>query len=140
MVTRVDFVPRADGDEAGLVLYHDPHHRYELGIRRASGGREVFVRQTIGTRLSVVTATAAAPGDGPLVLAVEAAAEEYTLWWGTAPERLSRLDAAVTRYLSTEVAGGFVGTFVGLYATGNGRPSATPAAFDWFDYEPLPDD
>ena len=46
-----------------------------------------------------------------------------------------RIDAALPRFLSSEVAGGFVGTYVGLYATGNGAPSATPAAFDWFDYE-----
>jgi alpha-N-arabinofuranosidase len=38
----------------------------------------------------------------------------------------------VTRLLSTEVAGGFVGTYAGLYASGPGRPTAH---FDWFDYE-----
>ena len=33
----------------------------------------------------------------------------------------------------------FIGTYVGLYTTGNGRPASAPAAFDWFDYEPRPD-
>lgn len=139
MATRLDFSAAGDGDEAGIVLYRDPHHRYELGVRRANGAREVFVRQTIGTRLSAVTATAPAPGNGPLILQVEAEPTEYTLSWGPSPDRLTRLDAAVTRYLSSEVAGGFIGTYVGLYATGNGRPAAPPAAFDWFDYEPRPD-
>ena len=62
--------------------------------------------------------------------------EEYTLSFGPAEGRLTRLDAALTRFLSSEVAGGFVGTYVGLYATGNGAAAAAPAHFDWFDYEP----
>jgi hypothetical protein len=35
------------------------------------------------------------------------------------------------RYLSTEVAGGFTGRVIGMYA------SAGTVHFDWFDYEPL---
>jgi alpha-N-arabinofuranosidase len=138
IATRLDFAPAREGDEAGLVLYRHPHHRYELGVRLASGRREVFVRQTIGPRLSAVTAAAAA-GAGPVVLRIDAEPEEYTLSWESAPGRFTRLDAALARFLSSEVAGGFVGTYVGLYATGNGRAAAAAAAFDWFDYEPRPD-
>jgi alpha-N-arabinofuranosidase len=135
MATQLDFAPAGDREEAGLVLYRHPRHRYELGIRRTNGQREVFVRQTIGARLSAVTASARVP-DGPLVLQVDAQPEEYTFSWGTPAGALTRLDAGVTRFLSSEVAGGFIGTYIGLYATGNGRPAAAPAAFDWFDYEP----
>jgi hypothetical protein len=35
------------------------------------------------------------------------------------------------RYLSTEVAGGFTGRVIGLYA------AAGTVHFDWFEYEPL---
>jgi xylan 1,4-beta-xylosidase len=136
IATRVDFTPATGREEAGLVLYRHPFHRYELGVRREKGRREVFVRQTIGRRLSAVTAAALVPEGGPLVLQVDAEPEEYTLSWGPSPDRLTRLDAAVSRYLSSEVAGGFVGTYVGLYATGNGRAADVVAAFDWFDYEP----
>jgi xylan 1,4-beta-xylosidase len=40
-------------------------------------------------------------------------------------------------YLSTEVAQGFTGVYLGMYATGNGKLSAAPAFFDWFEYTPL---
>ncbi len=139
LATRIDFVPARDGEEAGLVLYREPHHRYEFGVRRVKGRREVFVRQTIGKRVSVVTATAPAPGRGPVVLQIDAEPEEYTLSWGVQPDHLQRLDAAVTRYLSTEVAAGFIGTYVGLFATNPAGGTPTPAAFDWFDYEPRPE-
>jgi xylan 1,4-beta-xylosidase len=35
------------------------------------------------------------------------------------------------RYLSTEVASGFIGRVIGIYARGG------EAAFDWFDYAPV---
>jgi hypothetical protein len=44
------------------------------------------------------------------------------------------LSTGETRYLSSEVAGGFTGVYIALYASGNGRNSLSPAYFDWFDY------
>lgn len=41
---------------------------------------------------------------------------------------LAELDG---RYLSTEVAGGFTGRVIGMYA------AAGTVHFDWFDYEPV---
>lgn len=37
---------------------------------------------------------------------------------------------------SSTAATWFTGVYNGLYATGNGRPAASPAHFDWFDYSP----
>ena len=42
---------------------------------------------------------------------------------------LAELDG---RYLSTEVAGGFIGRVIGLYAVDG------TASFDWFDLDALP--
>jgi alpha-N-arabinofuranosidase len=136
MAARIDFAPARDGEEAGLLLYRAPRHRYELGVRRSGGGREVFVRQTVGAYVSTVTASAAAPGQDPLVLQIDAEPTRYTFEWGSSPDHLQRIDAAETRLLSTEVAGGFIGTSVGLYALASGGdPTPASAAFDWFDYE-----
>jgi len=136
IATRLDFSPAREGEEAGLVMYRHPEHRYEIGVRVEDGARRVFVRQTVGPSLSVVTASEAVPGDGPLVLQVDAQPAEYSFSWGTAEANLHPLGTAPTRFLSTEVAGGFVGTYAGLYATGNGAPARSTARFDWFDYEP----
>ncbi len=38
-------------------------------------------------------------------------------------------------FLSTRVAGGFVGSLFGLYATSSGAASTGSAHFDWFEYE-----
>jgi xylan 1,4-beta-xylosidase len=141
IAARIDFAPARAGEEAGLVLYRAPHQRYELGVRRNGGGREVFVRQTVGTDISTVTASAPAPGEGPLVLQIVAEPTRYTFAWGPSDDRsgaaiLQSLGAAETRLLATEVAGGFLGTYVGMYALApGGDPRPAPPAFDWFDDE-----
>ncbi len=136
IAARIDFAPARDKHEAGLVLYRAPRHRYEFGVRRNGKEREVFVRQTVGAHISIVTASAPAPGGDPLVLQIDAEANRYSFSWGPSPERLQKIDAAETRLLSTEVAGGFIGTYVGMYALAPaGDPTPAPAAFDWFDYE-----
>ncbi len=64
------------------------------------------------------------PGQGPdtVLLGTEDPGGAFT--------PLAELDG---RYLSTEVAGGFTGRVIGMYAaTGTVR-------FDWFDYESLPE-
>ena len=49
-------------------------------------------------------------------------------------EQYSEIGTLDTRYLASEVAGGFTGVMIGLYATSNGIPSNAKAFFDWFDY------
>jgi alpha-N-arabinofuranosidase len=85
-----------------------------------------------------VTASAPANGLGPLTLRIEAVPTEYRLSFALAdaPEEWTSPGSTPTRLLSSEVAHGFTGAFFALYATGNGDPAGTPAAFDWFDYEP----
>lgn len=40
-------------------------------------------------------------------------------------------------FLGSETAGGFVGTYIGMFASGNGKEYDEYAAFDWFYYEGL---
>ncbi len=139
----IDFSPGRAGDEAGLALYRSPHAHYELGVRQGSSGREVFVRQTVGSALSTVTASMPAPGSGPLQLVIRAEPTRYAFFWSPARDVVNRklpplvpLGTAETRLLATEVTGGFVGTMVGLYAYAPAADaSPTPAAFSSFDAE-----
>jgi xylan 1,4-beta-xylosidase len=139
--TRVDFVPAREGEEAGLTVYRSHEHRYEIAVSLSGGRRRVFVRQTVGPSLQAVTASVPADGREPLVLRVEARPEAYAFSFGLgeAPKAWTPLGTAPTRFLSTEVASGFTGAFLALYATGNARPADALARFDWFEYDPRPD-
>jgi alpha-N-arabinofuranosidase len=142
VATLLDFAPLREGDEAGLSVYMSPDHRYEIGVRRVGPQAQVFVRQRVGRHLEAVTASSAVEANAKVVLQVDAAPEEYRFSFGAvgpdgrAPASLAPLGTAATRYLSSEVAGGFTGVYLGLYAAGSGASAGAPAHFDWFDYEP----
>ncbi len=136
--TLLNFNPTREGEEAGIALRQNERHHYEIGIRRgANGGREVYLRYRIG---GVNTVAAAEPiGDGPVHLRVRAMPEIYRFSYSVGEGSFRDLGGVETRYLASEVANGFNGVFVGLFATGRGRDASAPADFDWFDYRHLPD-
>jgi beta-xylosidase len=130
-------VDPAEG-RGGLAVRLDEQHHYEI---EATPG-EVQVVARIGPLRSVV-ASHPAPG-GPVVLRIEVTATQevrdprqgpdtVSLGVEDAQGRFVRLAGLDGRYLSTEVAGGFTGRVIGLYA------AAGTVHFDWFDYEPLDD-
>jgi alpha-N-arabinofuranosidase len=71
--------------------------------------------------------------DGPVELAIHADKTTYRFLAGT-PSSLKELTTAETRYLSTQIAGGYTGAYFGLYGTARGGESSTKAFFDWYDY------
>lgn len=94
----------------------------------------VIVRRRIGDLAAVVARESV--GSGPITLEVRGEPKQYTFAY-RAGEATSRILAeGATRYLSKEVAGGFTGVYVAMYATGHGLPAASPADFDWFEYAP----
>jgi len=44
------------------------------------------------------------------------------------------------RILSSEIAEGFTGSYVGLYASSQGVESSAYADYDWFAYKPVEQD
>jgi hypothetical protein len=97
-------------------------------------GNEVVVHVHIPS-LDAIAGTAPRP-DGDVVLAIETRPHPHgpdVVVLGVEDDlgafrAIAEVDG---RYLSTEVAGGFTGRVIGMYAIGG------DAAFDWFDYEEL---
>ncbi len=132
--TLLDFHPRQKNEEAGLSVLMDEKHHYEIAIVGDCEGRKVIVRRTIG-KLSAVVAEEPID-DGPVVLEVRADKNEYYFQYAVGDNKLKEIANGETKYLSSEVAGGFTGVYMGLYATGNGKGNSIPADFDWFQYTP----
>jgi alpha-N-arabinofuranosidase len=66
---------------------------------------------------------------------VEADGQAYNFYIATKPEAWDPVAEGVDgRILSTPFAGGFVGAYIGMYASSNGQPGANAADFDWFEY------
>lgn len=135
--TCLEFSPSTEREEAGLVVRMDEHHHYEVFVTKRAGVSSVVLRRRIGTLVAEVAQRALPAGARSVVLAIDATTPKYVFSFGTSQESLEALGDGETRYLSTEVAGGFVGAYFALYATGGGAPAERPADFDWFEYAPL---
>ena len=71
-----------------------------------------------------------------LFIKVEATEEEYSFYIAKTAENWQPLfEHADGSILSSNVAGGFVGTYIGMYVTSSGKESNSFADFDYFEYQ-----
>ena len=127
------FAPQRDGEEAGLVVYMNERHHYEIAVARVGGERKMLFRRRIGSLWKVENE---APWSADTaVLTVKADRERYAFGFSAPGDPTFWFGGGECALLATEVAGGFTGVMIGMYATGNGVRSESPAHFDWFVYE-----
>src|SRR5690606_29228620 len=133
--TTVDFDSRQDNEEAGLTALMNERHHSETASTRRDGQRSVIFRQRIGPFLQAELACEPI-GEGTVTLRIEANTLTYRFQCAVAGGEFRELGTGTVHHLSTEVAGGFTGVYFGMYATGNGQRSTTPAHFINFEYLP----
>ncbi len=111
-------VPDRQGVSVGLAIFQNETHHYYLGVRRVGRGTELFLEQAAGgaTRVLQRRPLEFSPGEAVLLgLSADGGALRFT--WAQPGSPASTLDGVFDgRVLSTEVAGGFVGSVVGLHA------------------------
>ncbi|WP_040952995.1 glycoside hydrolase family 43 protein [Gorillibacterium massiliense] len=129
----VSFEPEFDGEEVGLAAYMNEKAHYEIAVVRKDGAKLILFRRRIGSMWKVEREEPLEPGE--IILAIRADAESYTFSYSQPGNEERIMGQGECSYLSTEVSGGFTGVYFGMYATGNGNPSQTPAFFDYFDYQ-----
>ncbi|MDD4737425.1 MAG: glycoside hydrolase family 43 protein, partial [Kiritimatiellae bacterium] len=127
--------PRSAGQEAGLCVYRDHRHHCELFVEHQSGDATLVLRQRIGRLAVRLAERPCAPG--PLILRVEADDFLYRFSFRReADAAFQPIGEAEVIYLSTEVAGGFTGVYLGLFAQNATGDPMPPADFDWFALHP----
>lgn len=149
--TAMEFHPASDREEAGIAMVQSNEFHYLYTVQ-AEGGQayltlsknfnqaEFFDNQYLGVDLKKdEIKRLPLPGyQGKIYLWVQNECETYSLYYGFEESQrlpfLSGLDASL---LSSNVAGGFVGAYLGMYCSSNHAPSDNYADFDWFQYYPF---
>ena len=128
----MEFTPAAN-ECAGLVLLQNNDYQFRFVVTAVDGATVAqLIRRERGvdTVLGQQTVTA-----GRCYLKVEARGQSYAFHVATEAGVWAPVAEGVDgRVLSTTVAGGFTGAYVGMYASSNGQPSDNVADFDWFEY------
>ncbi|MDP4089641.1 MAG: glycoside hydrolase family 43 protein [Bacillota bacterium] len=134
--TAMDFQPQAEGEEAGIVLYQNSRFNFRFTSVQRDGKKFVNLVKCVEGKEEILAEKEASAGK--LYLKVEAEGQDYSFYFGETPDLCVTLAEKVDgRILSTDVAGGFIGAYIGIYASSNGKNSSNYADFDWFEYDEL---
>jgi len=141
-ITSLDFQPRSESEKAGVLVFQNEGHFYFLckslkdGLpviqlfrsAAVNGGRddmEILASRKLD----------ADSGASQILLKVESRGDTYAFIYASHPDKWQLLSEDIpAEFLSTKVAGGFVGCMYALYATSLGSRADNTAYFDWFDY------
>ena len=126
-----------DKEEAGLVILQD--HKYHFQFLLSKTGEAHFLRlyEIRGGCISLL-AERKVNSVKRIYLGVQGAEDKYSFYYGySEDERVLLYADADGSILSSTVAGGFVGTYIGMYATSHGQTTEAYADYDWFEYYEL---
>lgn len=134
--TRVDFSPKTENEKAGMVAFQNENHFYFLCSSWKDNSPVVELYKSMaggGTEMELMASEKLTSGD--VQLKIEANGNTYAFYYKNDSGEWHLLKGNVdAKFLSTKVAGGFVGSMYALYATSLGKPSNATTYFDWFEY------
>jgi xylan 1,4-beta-xylosidase len=127
------FSPAAENEKAGMVLFmnNNFHFRFERVINNGKGQLVITKRHA-----GVETILRSVPCENTnLTLGVFANGQQYGFKMADGKGKWKiLLDHVDGRTLSRINAGGFTGTYIGMYGSSNGQATTNYIDFDWFTY------
>ncbi len=134
--TSMEFTPQSRQEEAGLVLLQNNRFHYRFVSTAKNGVKLLLVIRCMEGKEEVLAEVMlGAEEPKPLRLRVAASGQLLQYAYSHDGKSYHIIKADVDgRLLSTDIAGGFVGTTMGLYCSSNGMKSTNYADFDWLEY------
>lgn len=130
--TELNFIREKDMEEAGLSIYMNNQHHYEIALTNMEGKGCLIFRRQIGSLWRIENIV---PCDSnSVLLEMEANMDNYIFRYSVHGDQYQEIGKGEAKYLTTEVGGAFTGNYIGLYATGNGQKCSNGANFKWFEY------
>lgn len=113
----IDYTPGSENDLAGIVCYQSENFNYVFGITRKGDDTYLLLERTESGSSEVVASTRI-DVSSPVHLQVKADEDKYWFSYSFDGREFENLGGMVSGdILSTNVAGGFTGNLIGLYAT-----------------------
>ncbi|GAB3296351.1 glycoside hydrolase family 43 protein [Hymenobacter humi] len=136
--TELTFAPKAANEKAGLVIFQDEKHFYYL-CKSVDGGKpmlQLFKSTADAKQPELLAQAPLKSATGSVQLRIKAQGDTYGFHFSDNGKAWTTLQDKVDgKFLSTQVAGSFIGCVFGMYATSSGQPTANTASFKWLKYE-----
>jgi alpha-N-arabinofuranosidase len=124
------------GEEVGLVVRQSEKDQVRVFVTGTAGDdRAVAVHRRAG--VETVLGEVALGAAGAVTLTIKARQQDYALLAGVVGHDPVVVAVADGRTLDSVATGGFLGLWIGVYATSNGKPTARVAHVERFEYLPV---
>lgn len=113
----LDYTPKSEKELAGLVCYQKESFNYVFGVTKKVNDYYLVLARTANNNTTIVDSKKINTKN-PVLLQVTAKGDDYRFNYSTDEKNFESLGGIVSGdILSTNVAGGFTGQLIGLYAT-----------------------
>ncbi|SFC70009.1 glycoside hydrolase family 43 protein [Spirosoma endophyticum] len=136
--TELVFTPKSEKEKAGFVILQDEGHFYFLCKSKAQDKDVLQLYKSVPKEktmelLNEIPLEAKVDKVG---LRISSQGDSYNFDYSTDSKTwMSLKDKVDGKFLSTKVAGGFIGCLYGMYATSSGEPTTSIASFHYLKYQ-----
>lgn len=122
-----------DKAEAGVCVYSCESEHYEVALRKTDTGYEALLRLNIGGIAHEQAVYPVLDGTAKLIITANSLGYRFSV---KADGQLKYLGEGHSKYLSSEVCGGFTGVMLGLYAVGENTARFSDLKLEYLPWEP----
>jgi len=134
--TMMEFTTTKENEKAGLLIFQNETHYYYLCKSYHAGKPAIQLYQGAPDSSMQLLESKQLPADARRIfLRIRMKGNTYGFAYSLNGNDWKAIENGLdARFLSTETAGGFVGSVFALYVTSMGKKSGNQAKFDWFEY------
>ena len=107
-----------DGGEGGITVYMCENEHYDVAVRKADNGFEAVLKLNIGNVKHIQCVVPLTDGKARLIIRSDS--QIYNFYVNDGKNEI-HLGYSFSKYLSSEVSGGFTGVVLGLYSVGGNK-------------------
>jgi len=133
--TEMTFTASQSNEKAGMLIFQGEYNFYYICKSIKDGEQVVQLYKGNPSTKTMDLITEAPITAKKVQFKIEADREFYSFYYAETPGKWKLLkDSVDGKFLSTQTAGGFVGSLFALYATSSGENSTNKASYKWLDY------
>ncbi|WP_026707470.1 glycoside hydrolase family 43 protein [Flavobacterium frigidarium] len=130
--TEMEFSTKKENEKSGLIVFQNESHFYYFCQSVKNNKKVVQLYKSNGEVIDEIKSATIESKD-KLFLKIVANGPVYSFQYSLDNKKWNMLaDQMDAKFLSTQVAGGFVGAFYAMYTTSMGEKSTNQAQFSWF--------
>lgn len=130
----LNFSPKKPNEKAGLLIFQNEGYFYFLS--KSLGSIQLYNSNPKNNTMELLAESPISNTIKQVYLRIKSEGSAYSFYFSTNAKTWQAIKEQVDgKFLSTLVAGGYIGCLYGMYATSSGEPSTNTASFNYLSYK-----